>query len=176
MQNEKSKKIVNKNISSNEHIFTAEEAKDLKNDIRNYKNDSLARLLTLLGLAVNCVYFITLYKANDIFYYQYPMGLSVLYNLIFMLIVFLSAENVKVYNSKFAYPLIIIGLLQVLRIFYLPKNALAASALSNTRYLILVVALIVSMALLVFAGIISIINSTKLKMYNKRKGEKTCHH
>ena len=54
-----------------------------------YKNDTLPYVLTLLGLAVNILYFATLYKHNHQFYYTIEMGMSVLYNLIYMLAYFL---------------------------------------------------------------------------------------
>ena len=135
-----------------------------------YKNDSLSYGLILLGLLANIFYFITLYENNGEFYYTLDMGFSVLYNLIFMLIVFLSAENIKTYNRNYSIVTFIIGILQIIRIFVYPADALKSSAvgdvaLTQSKYTIIAVYLIISASLLIFGSIISFIKSTILKQF-----------
>jgi hypothetical protein len=140
-------------------------------DRKKYKKDGLPYGLTLLGLLVNVFYFFTLYKNNDNFYYSGLMGISVLYNLIFMLIVFLSAEEIKNYHRKYAVVLFLIGLGQIFRISFYPRQALRAGVLSVYHFKVITVYLCLSALLLMAAAIISFINSTILKRYIEGKME-----
>lgn len=132
-----------------------------------YRKDKLAYTLSILGLVVNVLFFINLYKNNDNFYYSWKIGVSILYNLIFMLLVFLSAEEIKHYRSNYAILLLVIGLLQIVRIFIYPKQGFDAKALSQGDYIISIIYLIVSGTLLICSGICSLIKSTILKNFIK---------
>ena len=134
-----------------------------------YRTDKLAYLLAILGLIINVLYFTTLYINNDNFFYSWKMGLSVLYNLVFMLLVFLFAEEIKHYHRNYAIFITIIGLLQIVRIFVYPKQGLVAGALSEKTYTILSVYLIVSGILLIISGICSCIKCTILKNFIKNQ-------
>ena len=134
-----------------------------------YRTDKLAYSLAILGLFINVLYFTTLYINNDNFYYSWKMGISVVYNLVFMLLVFLFAEEVKHYHRNYAVFLIIIGLLQIVRIFIYPKQGLVAGSLSQNSYKILCVYLLVSGTLLICSGICSWIKSTILIKFVKNK-------
>jgi hypothetical protein len=138
-------------------------------DKMKYKNDNLAFSLTILGLLANVFYFFTLYRNNNNFYYSYLMGISVLYNLIFMLTVFLTAEEVKTYHRKYSIVLFIAGIIQILRIFYYPKKAFAAEVLTADTYRTIKIYLIISSIMLILASIRSFWNSTILKLYIKGK-------
>lgn len=138
-------------------------------DKMKYKKDSLSFALAILGLIANVLYFFNLYKNNDNFYYTYLMGISVIYNLIFMLIVFLSAEEVKAYNRKFSYVLFALGLIQFFRIFFYPKLATNKEALSDNAYLTLTIYLIISGLFLILAAARSFWKSTLLKLYTEGK-------
>ena len=54
-----------------------------------------------------------------------------MYNLVFMLAVFLSSEGVKNYKKNYSYLLAVIGALQIVRIFIIPMRAHAATTLGN---------------------------------------------
>lgn len=137
-----------------------------------YKNDKLSYSLTLVGLLLNVFYFFTLYRNNGNFYYTYEMGISVIYNLLFMLFVFLSAEEVKVYKMPFSFVLMIIGLGQIARIFYYPHKAYINGVLPEKRYETIIIYLVISAFFLIVAGIISLIKSTLLRNYlEKAQGE-----
>lgn len=132
-----------------------------------YKRDKLSYSLVLIGLLLDVFYFFTLYKNNGQFYYDYKMGLSVLYNLIFMLIVFLSAEEIKNYHRNFSIVLMIVGALQIARIFIYPLQALNANSIPNKSFTFIVIYLVVSALCLIGGGIISFIKSTLLKKFKK---------
>jgi hypothetical protein len=134
-----------------------------------YRTDKLAYSLAILGLFINVLYFSTLYVSNDNFYYSWKMGISILYNLVYMLLVFLFAEEVKHYHRNYAVFLTIIGLLQIVRIFVYPKQGLDAGSLSQNIYTILCVYLMVSAILLISSGICSWIKSTVLKNFIKNQ-------
>ena len=93
-------------------------------DRMRYEKNKLSANLAILAIVFNALYFVSIYKSNvGSYYYALIMGASILYNLIFMLIVFLSSEGAKNYNAKFSFILIGIGVLQIVRIFILPMNA-----------------------------------------------------
>lgn len=130
-----------------------------------YKKDSLSYALVLLGLAINVFYFFALYKNNSNFYYTLQIGISVLYNLIFMLAVFLSAENIKNYNRKYSIVVAVIAILQIVRMFGYPLQALKADELSSKRYFMMCVYLGLSSMCLLSGAIVSYIKSTLLKRF-----------
>lgn len=79
--------------------MTSEERTIQRDRMRFIKN-SLASNLALLGIVLNVFYFVSLYKSDvGTYYYNILIGASIVYNLVFMLAVFLSSEGVKNYNS-----------------------------------------------------------------------------
>jgi hypothetical protein len=134
-------------------------------DKKKYRTDTISYTLVLLGLVFNVLYFTTLYKNNHNYYYNYKMGISVVYNLVFMLLVFFGAEEIKHYRRPYAVLLFIIGLLQIGRIFVFPRLAFEADRLSRESYNWIIVYLLASCALLVAGAITSFVNTTILKRY-----------
>jgi hypothetical protein len=65
------------------------------------------------------------------YYYNILIGISIVYNLIFMLAVFLSSESVKNYDKKYSYVLAVVGVLQIARIFIIPMRAHNAKIMVN---------------------------------------------
>ena len=73
----------------------------IQKDIMRYKKNKFGANLAILGLAVGCLYFLVLYaqvKNND-FYYTWQIAFDVIYNLFFLLFVFLFSEQVKNYKN-----------------------------------------------------------------------------
>ncbi|MDD3999461.1 MAG: hypothetical protein PHX62_01020 [Bacilli bacterium] len=138
-------------------------------DKRKYKTDSLSFFLAIIGLIANVFYFFTFYKNNNNYYYSYMMGISVLYNLIFMLIVFLAAEEIKNYRRPYSVLLFVIGLIQIFRIFFYPKQALDAGFLDPKSYMLLAIYLLISSVFLISSAVVSFWNSTTLKRYKEGK-------
>lgn len=142
-----------------------------------YKKNSLPYGLVLLGLVMDVFYFIALYKNNSTYYYELKIGLSILYNLIFMLIVFLSAENIKNYHISFSIVVIVVGIFQIARIFYLPLIAHNDGELSDPHFIKLIIYLVTSAVFLISGGIISVVKSKLLHNFvngkiNVQKEEK----
>ena len=146
---------------------------NVKLDKMCYKRDKLSYSLVLLGLAFNVFYFFTLYKSNSTYFFKYNIGISILYNLLFMLFVFLSAEEIKNYHRNFAIFLMVVGVAQIIRAFLYPLNALKEVAIEQKAFILILVYCIISGLLLISGGVISFIKSSKLKKYiaSKQGGE-----
>ncbi len=113
--------------------MTAEE-RTVQRDRMRYIKNSLSSNLAILGILFNVFYFVSLYKSDvDTYYYNYMIGISIVYNLVFMLAVFLSSEGVKNYKKNYSYILAVIGVVQVVRIFIIPMRAHAATAIVNNE-------------------------------------------
>ena len=132
---------------------------------KKYKNDTFAYIFVLLGIVFNCFAFIKLYEQNSQFFYDYRMAFSVLFNLIFMLAVFLTAENVKKYHRSYAIVAVVIGVLQFVRIFAYVKDAYDAVVISEKVFKYIISFYSLSGASLIVGGIAGIINSTILKRF-----------
>ncbi|MCM1042663.1 MAG: hypothetical protein NC350_00400 [Corallococcus sp.] len=168
-------------VNNAETAISEEQVAVIKKDRMRFKTNKLSSVLALCGLFINVLYFVCIYKSDvSTYYYNLNIGLSVLFNLIFMLAVFLSSEGVKNYKQGFAIALIVIGAFQIVRIFSLPMGAHNAEVIVNgetvrvmsdwqfTRTLIY---LISSAALLIASGVIGIIRSKILENYKREIGE-----
>ena len=150
----------------------------IKRDRLRFTKNKLSANLTLLAIVFNALYFVSIYK-NDVgtYYYKLIIGISVVYNLLFMLTAFLSSEGVKAYKKGYSYVLIALGIGQIIRIFIIPLqarnatlvvNAVETPAMENGKFLYVSVCLIASAALCVIAGLV---NMTKAHMLASRQAE-----
>ena len=98
-----------------------EESKIRLDRMRFTKNTTSSRL-ALLAIVLNVLYFISIYKVNHTAYYTYWMGISIIYNLVFMLAAFLCSEGAKNYDSRYSKVMWILGILQFVRIAILPAR------------------------------------------------------
>ena len=96
----------------------------IRRDRMRFKKNKLSANLTLLAIVLDVLYFVNIYQ-NDAgsYYHNWIIGVSVVYNLIFMLAAFLSEEGVKNYKELYSIPLVILGVIQIVRIFILPWQA-----------------------------------------------------
>ena len=91
--------------------------------MRYIKNTASSRLC-YLGILADVLYFVSIYGSNvGSWYYQWLIGVSIVYNLLFMLITFLASEGVKNYQRKYSPLLYGLGAAQFVRIFILPMQA-----------------------------------------------------
>ena len=100
----------------------------IKRDIMRFTKDKSSANLVILAIVFDCLYFVSLYSSDvGSYYYTWVIGASIIYNLLFLLTAFLASEGVK--NRKTGYtPLLIgIGIMQIVRIFYIPMQARAAT-------------------------------------------------
>ncbi len=105
----------------------------IKVDRMRYTKNTTSSRLALLAILFNVLYFVSLYKL-DLYepriatdgtglnnaYYTALLGGSIIYNLVFMLVAFLSSEGVKSYKKSYSKVMIVLAVLQIARIFILP--------------------------------------------------------
>ena len=104
----------------------------IQRDRMRFIRNSTSANLCYLGILFNVFYFVNLYQSDvGTYYYQIFIGASIVYNLLFLLIVFLASEAVKNYAQSYSYLLAVIGAMQVVRIFYIPMKAHAAMTAVN---------------------------------------------
>ncbi|MCR5330392.1 MAG: hypothetical protein K6E62_04290 [Lachnospiraceae bacterium] len=145
--------------------------KQIRKDRLRYTKNSLSSGLALLAILFNVFFFVNIYKSDvGSYYYSYITGISIIYNLLFMLFGFLCSEGVKRYHFGYAVTLIVIGCLQFVRIFIIPRMASNAvvndqtvmDAAQHTRVIFYLVA---SGSICIIAGIIGMIRSRQLTAY-----------
>lgn len=99
---------------------------DIKKDRLRYTKNSSSATFAYLAILFNIIYFISIYNYNKYsgtFYYNKEIGFSVVCNLLFLLISFLSSEGVKNYKMSYNIVFIPLGLFQLLRIVGIPTKA-----------------------------------------------------
>lgn len=158
------------------NVNTAEDRNIARDRMRFIKNSGCASLC-YLALLANVFYFVLLYR-QDVgnYYYTIQIGASVVYNLIFMLAVFLSSEAVKNYNKNYSIVLLVVGVMQVVRIFVMPTrahsttliiNEVETTVMSNAVYIRMLVYLLVSAAALIASAVINYMKCTALEAHVK---------
>ena len=111
--------------------MTAEDRTIQRDRMRFIKN-SLSSNLAYLGILFDVFYFVNLYQSDvGTYYYNYLIGISIVYNLVFLLAVFLSSEGVKNYKKGYSYLLFVIAAVQIVRIFIIPMGAHGAATINN---------------------------------------------
>ena len=86
---------------ANETTVKANDMSDefIKKDRMRYVKNKLSGNLAVLSIILNALFFISIYKSNVGQYYYKPLiGGSIVYNLLFMMIVFLVSEGSKNYQ------------------------------------------------------------------------------
>ena len=140
----------------------------VKRDRMRYTKNSLSSSLALLAIVFNVLYFVSIYQSDKgKFYYTILIGASVLYNLVFMLMAFLSSEGVKNYKPGYSWLLLALGVGQVARIFILPQQAHEAvvqnaPVMGDAQYTYVLVCLIASAACCIVSAVINLIKSRQL--------------
>lgn len=146
-------------------------------DRMRYTRNKLSSNLVLLGILFDVFFFVSIYKSDvSNYYYNILIGASIIYNLLFMLVAFLSSEGVKEYNEKYGYLLIILAVIQIVRIFIIPLRAHNAvvtisseerRVMLNGQFIKCIFYLIVSALSLFVAAVVAILRSRALKEYLK---------
>lgn len=153
------------------------EDRSIKIDRMRYIKNSLSANLALVAIVFDVLYFVSVYQSNvGNYYYNYLIGISVVYNLIFMLAAFLSSEGVKNYKKNYSFLLLALGAIQIVRIFILPARAHSATvsiggvetlAMGDRQFYTLVVYLIVSAVCLAASAAVNFIRCRALEAHIK---------
>lgn len=154
--------------------------KDVATDRLRYTKNSISAVFSYIAIALNALYFISIYSTDvGSYFYNYEIGISVIYNLLFMLFVFLASEGVKSYDYKFSLVLILIGALQIVRIFGIPLTAYQTvvqvgmkkvQAMEIGQFIWCIVLLSLSAGMAIAGGIIGLVKTKKLRSYEKSLG------
>lgn len=158
----------------------------ITSDILRYKTNKLPATLALLGIAFGCLYFCLLYGFKSSFFAMWKIGISVVLTLVLLLVAFLCSEGIKSYKKNYSFALLALALLQIIRMFGLPFEALKFDlAKSSTEvalsvnyfgvdlspqasYVILVIWLAASAACFVASAVLGYINCTRLESFQKK--------
>ena len=142
------------------------EVREIKLDRMRYTKNTTSSRLALLAIVFDVLFFISIYKSNvGTWYYNILMGASIIYNLVFMLAAFLSSESVKSYKAEYSYVMIILGVLQIVRIWIYPMSAHAAvvnnePVMGTAQFIRVMIYLVLSAACL-FAGAVINLNKSR---------------
>ena len=158
-----------------------DDAKQVRLDRMRYAKNALSSRLTYLAILFNVLYFVSIYESDvGSWYYTISIGASIVYNLVFMLMTFLASEGVKNYKMSYSVLLLVAGVMQVGRIFYLPMQAYKATVtISRVKYPVMempqlvwvIVCLSLSALCCLAAGVIGVYRSRTLSAYNASLNE-----
>ena len=104
----------------------------IKKDRMRYTKDSFSSTLLILSIVFDCLFFVSIYQSDvGNYYYNWMIGVSIVYNLVFLLAAFLASESVKNRKDGYTAIIVVLGIIQIARIFILPVKAHVATALVN---------------------------------------------
>ncbi len=139
--------------------------------MRFIKNTTSSRL-ALLAIFFDVLFFVSIYKSDvGNFYYNILIGASIIYNLVFLLAAFLASEGVKNYKQSFSWVMIVLGIIQIVRIFILPVKAHSTTltvggvetlVMGNGQFVRVVIYLLLSAACLFASAVINLNKSRML--------------
>ena len=163
-------------------MMSMDEKKQIQLDRMRFTKNTLGSRLVYLAILFDVLYFVSVYESDvGTWYYQALIGVSIVYNLVFMLIAFLASEGVKNYKTGYGYLLLGLGVGQIVRIFILPlmasnaltkrsdpvlKKVVEVAVMDQSQFAWIVVFLCLSAACCIVAGLVSVIRSRKLAAYN----------
>lgn len=149
----------------------------IQRDRMRFIKNSLSSNLAILGILFNVFYFVSIYQSDvDIYYYNIQIGASIVYNLVFMLVVFLASEGVKNYKKNYSYLLAAVGAMQIVRIFVIPMQAHATAArvggvetavMGNGQFYAVVAFLVISAVCLIASAVVNFIRCQELSAHLK---------
>ena len=156
------------------------DAKTIKKDRLRYTKNKLSANLAYLAILFDVLYFVSIYSSDvDTYYYTMTIGCSVLYNLVFLLVAFLSSEGVKNYKKNYSWLIIAVGVLQFIRILGIPRmahstvltlNEVETIVMDNKQFAWVCICLIISGLACIASGVAGVYKATTLNNYMKEKG------
>lgn len=156
------------------------EERTIQRDRMRFIKNSLSANLALLGIIFDVFYFVSIYQSDvDVYYYNILIGASIVYNLVFMLAVFLSSEGVKNYKKNYSYVLAVVGVIQFARIFIIPMRAHSAAILigeeeivvmQNGQFMYVTVCLVLSGVCLIASSAVNYIKCRELSEHLESLG------
>ena len=142
-----------------------------RTDRMRYTKNTASSRLALLAIVFDILFFISIYKSDvGTYYYTILIGASIIYNLVFLLVTFLCSEGVKNYKTAYSWAMIVLGIIQIVRVFILPADAhrtiVGGAAVMGDGQFIRIVIYLAASAVSLFAGaIVNIKKSRALAKY-----------
>lgn len=147
----------------------------IRKDRMRYTKNTLSANLVIAAIVFNVLYFVSIYQSDvGSFYYTILIGGSIIYNLVFLLVAFLASEGVKSRKGGFTGILLVMGVMQIVRMFILPAKAHSAVVTVNSvdipvmgdaQYTRLLIYLALSAVCCIAAAITSFIQNRTLAQY-----------
>ena len=160
--------------------MTTEEERTIRRDRMRFIKNSLSSNLAILGILFDVFFFVSIYKSDvGTYYYNILIGASIVYNLVFMLAVFLSSEGVKNYKKGYSYLLVVLGVVQFVRIFIIPMpahtavtsvNGVDTLVMQHGQFIRVVVYLVASGLCLIASAVVNYIRCNELEAHLKTLG------
>lgn len=142
-----------------------------------YEKNKQSSNLAILAIVFNALFFVSIYKSNvGSWYYTLLIGVSIVYNLLFMMITFLISEGSKNYKVNYSYAAIAMGILQFARILIYPRLAHAAEieiagdklkVMGNAQFFRVILYLVISGVCLIASALIGISKCSALDRHKK---------
>lgn len=155
----------------------------IKRDRMRYTKDGLSSGLVLLAIVFNVLYFVSIYQSDVArYYYTWTIGVSIVYNLLFLLIAFLVSQGVKSRKTGYGVTLLVLGVMQIVRIFYIPAKAHTTfveigsenvQVMADSQYTYVVVCLAISAVCCLVAAVTSYINNKQLAQHMRELENQT---
>lgn len=144
--------------------------KNSRVDKMRYQKNSSAYAFVLIAMVFQTVsLFATITPSTVI--PSMTTAFEILINITLLLVSFLGAEKVKAYNKNWAYGLIVIAFVHFLRIFYEPLKIVKLNQISAQQYGFIIFEIVVTIAFLVVASVITLEKHRKLMTHLKELGE-----
>ncbi len=163
--------------------MTLQDERAITRDRMRYIKNSQSSRLCYLGILFDVLYFVNIYKSDvGTYYYNVMIGISIVYNLLFLLFAFLASESVKNYAKNYSYVLLGLGIMQFVRIFILPMrahnatteiNGVVTGVMGNGQFTTVVIYLALSGAALIAAALINMKKCNELSEHLKSIGVET---
>ena len=169
-------------MAKDNNLNLTRDVRIIKKDRLRFTKNSISSTLCYIAILFNVLYYVDLYSRDSIdpsgktFFYSVTIGLSVVCNLLFLLFTFLASEGVKNYSKLFSIVLIVIGVLQVARVFGLPLMAMNTTLADGTtlinifEFATMALCLTISSVCCIVAGVVGIIKTLTLEKYKKETG------
>lgn len=137
----------------------------VRTDRMRYVKNTTSSRLCYLAILADVLCFVSIYS-NDAgsWYYKWIIGVSIVWNLLFMLMAFLASEGVKNYQVHYCPLLYALGAIQFARVFILPLQAHQATikisgaetlVMGNSQFIFTVLCFVVSGIALILAAIVN---------------------
>ncbi len=152
----------------------------VKKDRMRFTKNTLSSTFCYIAILFNVLYFLNIYSTDvNNYFYTIQIGISVVYNLLFMLFTFLGSEGIKNYSKGYSIFVTIIGVLQIVRIFGIPMDAYNTTVIVNKaevsvidekQFTLLIIYLVISSICCIAAGVIGYVKTVTLENYKKETG------